>query len=478
MNGVIAAGNPHTAEAAAHVLRDGGNAVDAAVAGALAAFVAEPLLASAGGAGMLTLALAGRPPAVVDFFAAAPRARADFEHLDFEGVEVDFGSATQVFHIGRAAAAAPTALPGLAEAARRFGTQPLDALVAPAAQMAREGVPLTRESVEVIRLLWPIVERDAPTRALLAPQGRPPAPESIHRNPELAATLTEYGRLGRMPDRMRAELLRAFGTERGGLLSQDDLEATAPRVVEPHRIDLAPWQVMTSPRVGGRLVSVILEQLGAKPPEPRAADEAVRLARASLAGHRARDAPVVPGSTTHVSAIDGSGGVAAVTLTNGEGCGHLIPGTGVHMNNLLGEEDLNPGGFHRHAPGARLPTMIAPTVALRNGEPVLALGSGGANRIRSAVSQVLYRATRLGWSLEDAVLAPRVHAEDDTVWLELAGVNEPDAAVAALEHEFSRVYPFPDRAFFFGGVHAVERAEDGSLHAAGDPRRGGTIAHP
>ena len=174
--------------------------------------------------------------------------------------------------------------------------------------------------------------------------------------------------------------------------------------------------------------------------------------------------------------IDAAGGAAAVTLTNGEGCGHVAMGTSIQLNNFLGEEDLNPRGFHRHAPGARLATMMAPTVALRDGRAALVLGSGGSNRIRSAVSAVLYRAAFREEPIEDAVRAPRIHAESTNVWLELDGLRDPDRALDRLREEFDGVCAFARRDFFFGGVHAVGIDRDGRVVGVGDTRRGGGVA--
>lgn len=456
-------------------MRAGGNAVDAAVAAAAASFSAEPLLASAGGAGLMTVALPGQDPAVLDFFSAAPGLGAGPPNgpTDFISIEIDFGPATQTFHIGRGSAAPPLSLPGLAEASRRYGKLPLSDVVAPAVEMARSGVPTSEVSAMTFRLLWSIVSRDADARPLLAPGGSPPNVGDRLPNPEMAAMLETFGREGLVPKVMREGLLEGFGQQRGGLLTQGDLDAEQVHICEPHRIPLGDWEILTSPQVGGILVGGIVAQLGADDRDAAEAREVVRMARASREAHGRRAALTVPGSTTHISVIDAEGGAASVTLTNGEGCGHLIPGTGVQLNNFLGEEDLNPHGFHQHPPGSKLPTMVAPTIALRAGRPALVLGSGGSNRIRSSVGTVLHRVAACGDPVEDAVLAPRVHAESDDVWIEREGLDDPDGCVRALGEVFDRVHPFPKRAFFFGGVHAVYATPDGELSGIGDPRRGG-----
>ena len=465
-HGIVAAGNPFTASAGAEALRAGGNAVDAAVAAAFASFVAEPLLSNAGGAGMMTVARPGEAPAVIDFFSTAPRAQGTEEFVE---VTVDFGSATQIFHVGRGSVAVPLALDGLIEAAKRFGRLSVHDVVQPAVRMAREGVPLTPEGAHVFAILWPILSRDPETMRVLCRGDRPPVPGTLLVNGELGELLAELGRLGAVPPRFHAALA-AFGIDR------DDLASARVEIAEPVTVDLGEWRVCTSHRPGGRLVARILEELASSEPHADETEEILRLADASRLAHRERQVLTAPGSTTHVSVVDSDGGVASVTLTNGEGCGHVVPGTGVSLNNFLGEEDLNPHGFHLHAPGTRLPTMIAPTVAIRRGEPALAVGSGGSNRIRSTVAQVLHRVACLGEPIERAVLAPRVHAEEDAAWLELEGLRDPRAAVRALEARFASVYPFPKRDFFFGGAHGVLRTPGGALTAAADPRRGGATA--
>jgi len=310
MKGVVAAGDPLTAEAAARILREGGNAVDAAIAGALAAFVAEPLLASAGGAGMLTAALPGEEPAVVDFFSQAPLALPPRDALDFDAVEVDFGSATQVFHVGRGSAAAPVALPGLAEAARRFGTKSLAELIAPAVKLAREGATLTRESADVFSLLWPINARDPETVAVYTDTNLPPTPRSRHPNPALADVLEAFAAHGDTPPEVRERMLEAFGHAAGGCLTEADLAAAVPVVGPPRALRIGPWEVLTSPRIGGRMVDVIVSALAGAAEAPNPEDEVLRFAEACRRADRAKRDPRSLGSTTHISVADGSRGAA------------------------------------------------------------------------------------------------------------------------------------------------------------------------
>jgi gamma-glutamyltranspeptidase/glutathione hydrolase len=177
------------------------------------------------------------------------------------------------------------------------------------------------------------------------------------------------------------------------------------------------------------------------------------------------------GSTTHISVIDAGGWACSVTCTNGEGSGIVVAGTGIHVNNMMGEQDLSPLGFFSHPVGRRLPSMMAPTVVLDTyGAPELALGSAGSNRIRSALLQVIVNVIDRGMDAAAAVDAPRLHFEDDIVYAE-PGID--GAALQASGHTLSW---FRDRNLFFGGCQAVERDPDtGTLNGGGDPRRGGAV---
>jgi gamma-glutamyltranspeptidase/glutathione hydrolase len=177
-----------------------------------------------------------------------------------------------------------------------------------------------------------------------------------------------------------------------------------------------------------------------------------------------------PGSTTHISVIDAEARGCAVTCSNGEGAGIVVPGTGIHLNNMLGEQDLNPLGFHRHPPGRRMPSMMSPTVTMAAGAPELVLGSGGSNRIRSAILQTLVAVVDGGLDVADGVRSPRLHFEDGVLYA------EPGANLAGLEDAGHAISRFRELNLFFGGVHAVRRDPvTGALAGGGDPRRGGSV---
>jgi gamma-glutamyltranspeptidase/glutathione hydrolase len=173
------------------------------------------------------------------------------------------------------------------------------------------------------------------------------------------------------------------------------------------------------------------------------------------------------GATTHIAVLDGDGWACSVTTTNGEGSGVVVPGTGVHVNNMMGEHDLSPLGFFTHPPGRRLPSMMAPTAVLRSGEPELVLGSAGSNRIRSAILQTIVNVVDRGMEVQAAVDAPRLHFEDGVVYVE-PGIDEAPLA----DHTLAR---FRALNLFFGGVQAVARDAGGALSGGADPRRGGAV---
>ena len=178
------------------------------------------------------------------------------------------------------------------------------------------------------------------------------------------------------------------------------------------------------------------------------------------------------GATTHISVIDAEGMAAAITTSNGEGCGHALPGLGIHVNNFLGEDDINPHGFHRLAAGSRMSTMMSPTLVLTGDRPCLALGSGGSNRIRSAILQTLLNVLAYRRPLEEAVNASRQHIEGDRLWFESAGLSAESAA--ALQAAWPGATRFDTASMFFGGVNCVA-SRDGQLTGAGDRRRGGVV---
>ncbi|HEX6752111.1 MAG TPA: gamma-glutamyltransferase [Solirubrobacterales bacterium] len=499
MSGVVAAGHPVTAEAGADVLRAGGNAVDAAVCAVLASFAAESPLTGFGAGGFM-MVHRGEETVLLDFFVAAPGADGVERGVELAPVPVHFDAETvQTFYVGPASCGVPGTAAGLELALGRFGTMPLAKLVEPAVRLAREGAPVNAEQAYILDILEPIHVRLEGTRELYAPAGRTLREGDLFRFGELAEALERFAAEGSEAF-YRGEIATAltdFVVEHGGTLGPGDLAGYEAISRQPIRAAFRGTEVLTNPppSSGGILIAYclgLLERLGERsgPEQLVAAMGAANDARGeafaeALYGEGLEASLLEPGgldlaagdllgSTTHISVLDGDGMCASVTCSNGSGSGVLVPGTGVILNNMLGEEDLNPLGFHAIAPGRRVPSMMAPTVVLRDGEIALGLGSAGSNRIRSAILQTIVRAVEQGMAAEQAVRAPRLHYEAGVVQAE-PGIEEE--ALTRIEARGVPVLRRPAINLFFGGVQAVARdPSTGALGGGGDPRRGGAVA--
>ncbi len=486
MNGVVAAGHPLTAERGAEVLRAGGNAVDAAIAACLASWPAEPLLTGPAAGGYMLVAGRGIEPVLLDFFVAAPTPG---ECAELTPVEVSFGDAVQEFHVGAASVGVPGVLAGLEQAAQRWGSVPLAELAASAARNARDGVPSAPMQAYVAAILEPIVTMTPAIAALFAPGGRVLREGELFRAPELGDTIERFGAEGAEPF-YRSEVAAAIAAcvgEHGGTLTAADLGAYAAVAREPVTLDYHGRTVLTNPppSAGGILLALALGRLrelgaGTGPQALLAAMAGAQDARTADFDERLGDPGFLErflaanlGSTTHISVLDAGGLACSVTCSNGEGSGIVVPGTGIHLNNMMGEEDLNPQGFFRAPAGRRMPSMMAPTVVLgEDGEVELVLGSAGSNRIRSALLQTIVRTVDGGADAEQAVNAPRLHLEGETVYAEPGALPQGFGLGPGL-----RPALFRDRNLFFGGVQAIRRdPRTGVISAAGDPRRGGAVA--
>jgi gamma-glutamyltranspeptidase/glutathione hydrolase len=489
--GVVAAGHALTAAAGADVLRAGGNAVDAALAAMLTSFVAEPLLTGLGAGGYMLVAAPGREPVLLDFFVAAPGSGADLERrAPLVPIDVSFGDAVQVFNIGASSCGVYGTPAGICSAAERFGTVPLADLAAPAAALARDGVILNAEQAYVYEILLPIFSSTAEARELFMPEGRLPRAGDMMRDPVQAEALERLGAEGAAPfyEGDIGAAISARVCALGGTLTPADLAAYRAEPREPVRVRYRGREVLTNPppSAGGTLLAYALALLERAPghPDPlalvmameRAQDERTPAFLTGLAepGFLERFMASRLGSTTHISVLDGDGWACSVTCTNGEGSGVVVPGTGVHVNNMMGEQDLSPLGFFTHPPGRRLPSMMAPTVVLgTDGAPEMALGSAGSNRIRSALLQVIVNVIDRGMNAAEAVNADRLHYEDGLVYA------EPGIDAAAIEAAGYQMAWFRHRNLFFGGCQAVERdPQTGALDGGGDPRRGGAVVDP
>ncbi|MFQ5328507.1 MAG: gamma-glutamyltransferase [Thermodesulfobacteriota bacterium] len=519
MKGVISAGHELTARAGAEMLEGGGNAFDAALAAAFASFVCEAALTSPGGGGFL-MAHTGHEDKTVlyDFFPTMPGLGREGgrENLHFYAGNVQFGNALQVFHIGRGAAAVPGCMAGLAMVHERHCTLPLTEIMAPAISYAREGFPLNAQQAAFNAILTPILTASEESKRIYAPHGPLLTEGEMICNHDMADLLDHLSReglhmfyRGEVADRF----LDTFGD--GGLITREDIEAYRVVVREPLVAGYRGRKIYTNPppSSGGCLIAFALkllepydiQSLGHNTAsslrllmeamrstnEARGEDFDHRIYEEGLAEEFLSDDNValylqkmvesVPpdtlfgedglGSTTHISVTDKDGNAATITTSNGVGCGFMIPGTGVMLNSILGEEDLSPHGFHRHETGKRISSMMAPTIVMYEGKPEIVLGSGGSKRIRSAILQAILNIIDHNMTPSAAVNAPRVQWEEGVFHIE-EGIEE--AALASLTRGGVKHFQWGARHVFFGGVHAVVTDHvTGVMSGGGDQRRGG-----
>ena len=514
MRGAIAAGHRLTAEAGAEILAEGGNAVDACLAAAFVSWVAEsPLTGPAAGGFLLVHRARDRSDRVLDFFVAVPgrgSGRPPEPHM--ESIDIDFdGSSSQVFLIGPGSCAVPGALAGLEAAHARYATMPWRRLFEPAIALAREGVELTPQQAYLHAIIDLILRHAPEGRAIYGEHGRMRAGERVVMD-DLASTLevlADEGARALYEGELGRELV-GYLADNGGLITREDLSDYRVIWRCPIRVPYERAEFVSNPppSSGGILIGYGLSLLDRLPADDgpgsasaiaalvdvmreqvhaRGGSFASDLQRGGLAKRlfseenlRAAlrrmsepgDEPVenagAPG-TTHISVVDERGNAASLTASTGAGSGVIVPGTGIHMNNMLGEYDLNPAG-RQARPGARLTSMMAPSVALEDGVPRLVVGSAGSIRLRGAILQIIVNVVHHGLSVEEALEAPRVHFENGQVHCE--GGADP-AELDLLEARGYDLVRWRRRNLYFGGAAAVERRADGSLAAAGDPRRGG-----
>ncbi|WP_420349188.1 gamma-glutamyltransferase family protein [Pelagibius sp.] len=511
--GAVACGHPATAAAAEEVLREGGNAFDAVLAAFFASCVAEPVLCSLGGGGFLLAQADGADPVLYDFFVQTPKQRTPAEALDFYPIHADFGTATQEFHIGLGAMATPGAVRGVFAIHRDLASMPLPRLVAPAIRLAREGVEVRPIDAYLFSVVAPILMAEAGSRSLFtgASGGLLGAGE-ILRQTDLGDSLDALAHEGEalFYEGDMAERLVSLCRDGGGQLTADDLAGYQVIKRRPFLCRYRDAEVLTNPppSCGGILIGFALHLLGAEEPgrlEPISEEHLLLMARVmdltnkarvearleqasgeaeeSEAAERLFDSALldryageVAGhasftrGTTHISVVDAAGNLAAMSLSNGEGCGRQLPGSGITLNNMLGEEDLNRGGFHHWPTDSRLSSMMAPSLARTAKGSLFAIGSGGSNRIRSAVLQVLTNLLDHGMELQAATEAPRLHLEGKLANLEGGLAAGGGKLLSARGYQ---VIDWPKHNLFFGGVHGVARRAGGTFSAAGDPRRGG-----
>ena len=521
--GSAATGHPESTIAAIDILEAGGNAMDAALAAALTSVVCEPLLMGFGGGGVFTVR-EGKSGTVqvLDCFSVFPGLEHGLEPREFTAISVDYGPTTQRFHAGAGAVAVPSIAHGLAAFHERWCTLPRQRLAQHAIKRARDGWTTTEATEIVSTMLAPILCLGKDSAAVYSPDGSPLGQGVQVRSDKVATALEDFVRDGAEPfirGPHAQSLVQAFGPPHGSM-SLQDLASYSVRFVEPlvAHYKNATLYLPPPPCAGGALLAfglALMERLGEQPAAPHwmsrclaavmSATERVRKGGfdqdlfepgvvTALLGpsnldryadeirrelrHAPRALPPagpaqgsVPGNTTHISTVDRDGNAVSFTSSNGETCGMLWPSTGFTVNNFLGEDDIHPLGFHRGPAGAPLRTMMTPSILVGPSGDVVALGTGGSNRIRTAMLQVIAFLVDCEMELEDAILQPRIHVEGQTVQAEDTG--QGDDYLRAICGSNRKLARFSGRHLYFGGVHSARLRADGTIEAVGDPRRVG-----
>ena len=493
------------ADAGRAMAEAGGNAVDAAVASALVNITTEPGVCSVDAGGFVTVHRPGETPCTLDGYVAVPGLEgAGAEESDPLEVYLEYGGGVST-RVGCPSVGVGGGIAALGEASRRWGTLPWSRLLQPAIAAARDGFPMPRASYSYLcssgRSIYG--RSDEGFNALHHEDGRLRREGEIVLVPHLAETLESLAERGSeefYSGALGEEIVDHVRAGGGRMRMRDRAEY---RVLDRDALvmDLGEWKVATNPppAIGGCVLGAMLMLMSGREIQDWTSQTLSRLIsvqRAVLGYRRQQIDPVLntedavrklldlakPGdlanflespSTVHTSAVDDEGVACAITLSSGYGAGEMPRHTGIWLNNCLGELELNQVNPWRRSPGSRLPSNMAPTVAWIPGtKKVLAIGSPGADRITTALLQVILNHLVLGLPLDDAVAAPRAHVE-------LKGDDYQVACEPGLGLESGDfpVRQFEDISMFFGGVGAAGWDPQSGFHAAADPRRTGAVWH-
>lgn len=492
-----------SAEAAREVAGEGGNAVDCAIAAAMVAMNTEPGVCALAGGAYLTIWKPGEAPLTIDGGTAVPGLELTDDYQPDFGtpLHMEYGGGIDTV-VGCASVATPGALAACDAAARRFGKAAWSAILAPSIRAARDGFPLPSACHYYLQYSGQDVfgRSDDGFAALHNADGSLVGIGDPVTVPHLADTLDTLAREGAAAF-YRGEIGRRLADhvrDGGGRLTRTDLSEYAPLERPALMQDIAGWQLALNPppAVGGAMLAAMLLGFRSKDATSwtgAAISDLIRVQQAALdqRQHRldladdvaaetdrlldlARSGrllnPHRSAATVHTSAVDSDGLACSITSSAGYGSGEMPAGSGLWLNNCIGELELNRRGFDAGPPGARLPSNMSPGVA-RRGEQVLAFGSPGADRITTALQQFLINHLQMGRSLADACAAPRLHVElaaDEVSVSAEDGIDIPDAGMA--------VRRYPGTSMYFGGVGAAAFNPGSGLAAAADPRReGGTF---
>lgn len=487
--GVIAAGNKYTAEAGKRVMESGGNIFDAVVAACFTSFVTEPTLTSAGGSGFLLSHNNGKT-LLYDFFSQTPLNKRPVEELNFFPIDFDFGGTIQEFHIGLGAMSVPGNIKGLHQLHKNLGRLPFKEVLQPAIETAKNGYHFSSYTAMLAKMVLPIWENTADEDFFFKVNGQLLKEGEIAYATKMADAFEYFANNG-IREFYEGEIAKNIANDcrdKGGYLKLEDFLNYEVIVREPVQFNYHGKTIFTNPppSLGGSLIEIGLKMMS----NNEAVDQTLNLLVQTMRsinkkrkqgldkeimakGLQPVDTLNVLGNTTHISIIDDKGNAVSTTTTHGEGSGYCARGTGIIINNILGEADLMPDGFHNWPCNKRIASMMSPTIVLGKNGIEAALGSGGSNRIRTAIMQVIENLVKHKMTVSEAVSHPRMHLEFDKLEIE-PGFSESElATIKLLDNE--TMNRWKNKAMFFGGVHCATVKENGELDGSGDERREGTV---
>jgi gamma-glutamyltranspeptidase/glutathione hydrolase len=494
MKGSVASGHPLTSRAAIEMLKAGGNAFDAVISAGFASAVAEPTLSSLGGGGFLLAHInENNKDILFDFFVNTPGLNnARVIRPVMKPVEIKFPSCTQLFHTGYGSVAVPGMLKGMLYIYKRLCTLPIGTILNPALSYLEEGIVVNEIQESIMEYLRPIFTSSDYGRQMYMKEGLYAKKNDRIFNPLLKKFL---GNVMENTDDFYggviAERLVKNVSEQDGLVTKDDLLSYRVIEREPLLIRYRDRVIITNPlpSFGGALLELslkLMENVDLSRLPHGSEGHVIGLIellkgidsyRSEKGGGRTEElvrsyiqnitekTTISTQGTTHISVVDETGNAASMTISNGSGSGCFVPGTGIMLNNMMGEEDLHPEGFFISPSGQRVSSMMSPTILTRNGKVEAALGSGGSKRIRTAILHVLINIIDYHYPLQEAIEASRFHYEDGVIQAE---PDVKDSVVNKLKQHYS-VNVWSSKNMYFGGVHAVK----GDMSGWGDSRRDG-----
>ncbi|MGB1317192.1 MAG: gamma-glutamyltransferase [Flavobacteriales bacterium] len=479
----ISAGHETTLDVCKEILLAGGNAFDASIAGAIAMFITEPCMASAGAGGFALCHKAGETPLMLDFFAQTPRNKPKLENRDFYPIEVNFGIEVETFHVGLASSATPGTIAGLYEMHRKFGSMPMAELLAPAMDLAKSGVVLnTFQSID-LELLEVIFRIDPTVKDIFFNGDERKTEGDLLHFPlfgDFLNFLKDEGETGFYKGEI-GRIISEDSKQKGGYLRRADFENYNAVWRNPLSI---PWQnnhlyLPNGPSLGGAIMALIfgyleiyngdwvktINQVKTQYQHPHQISKRLETLHPEL-GFQLQGKDTSTKGTSHFNVVDKWGNAVSFTTSIGEGSGYFIPGTNMQMNNMMGESFLLPDGFHSWKENVRLNSMMTPTMVLDNENKFLySGGSGGAGRIPFMIAQVLKALFEEGLSLEDATQKARVHVQENVLHFEKGAALDTSGFEQQKEWDYE--------SLFFGGVHSIFKGKQDQLEASGDSRRYG-----